>query len=85
MPSANDSPSKPKRNQPLIPQSSLSNTGLRPHGIDTYHGTREVYAVKQFWNGRNFITLLIRRLSGKANGLFIDPRRKYVGERIRGF
>ena len=46
---------------------------------------REVYAVKQFWNGRNFITLLIQRLSGKANGLFIDPRRKSVGERIRGF
>ena len=62
-----------RHNRPPIPQSSLSNMGLRPHGIDAHHGSREINAVKHIGDGGDFIALLFHRFTRNADGVFIDP------------
>ena len=62
-----------RHNRPPIPQSSLSNIGLRPHGIDAHHGSREINAVKHVGDDGDFIAFLFHRLTRNADGVFIDP------------
>ena len=47
--------------------------GLRPHGIDAHHGSREINAVKHIGDGGDFIALLLHRFTRNADGVFIDP------------